>query len=170
MATVVALSVLAALSWLAWSPLARTLKRVADMARRKKHDDDVGDSRDDEALLEAGLGLADSNGLGFCPGKGVLAVGRVSASRWLCCARERLGAPAGKGEEAAAAAVAATATGIVVRKLLPFVLPEKWWLVSGSAALALGTAMALGVPVLLRRVIDGVIVPASSAEVVGGLG
>jgi ABC-type bacteriocin/lantibiotic exporter with double-glycine peptidase domain len=129
------------LSWLAWSPLTRTIRRIADQARRKKHDDD-DNGEASNALLEDEFGDNNKRGLGCCLGKGLTV------------------------DAGATGAVAVVSAGSVVSKLLPYVLPEKWWLFSGSVALALATAMALGVPVLLRRVIDGVIVPASSSEVV----
>lgn len=136
---VILVGALVLVSWLARSPIARTIRRVADQARRKKHDDDDVDASD--ALLEGEIESTNKSGL-------------------KCCLSRGLAVDAG-----AAGAVAAVSASSVVSKLLPFVTPEKWWLFSGSVGLALATAMALGVPVLLRRVIDGVIVPASSSEV-----
>jgi len=137
---VIVVGALVLVSWMAWSPIARTIRRIADQARRKKHDDD-DDVDASDALLEGEFGSANKGGP-------------------KCCLSKELAVDAG-----AAGAVAAVSASSVVRKLLPFVMPEKWWLFSGSVGLALATAMALGVPVLLRRVIDGVIVPASSSEV-----
>jgi hypothetical protein len=107
MVPIVVVGMVAGLSWLAWSPLARTLRQIADSARRKDHGDN--DDGDWNALLESDFSINDSIGLEPCLGKGV-AVIACDASGWPCCARVPLGTLFGNGDGVASAGVLTAAS------------------------------------------------------------